>query len=442
MIKRNIATGILAFLPSLRERGWGRGFFSLLIWFTIHCSFLTAQTERLEIPITQHDGLGKGIAEYAMNGLSFIDDWDTYIWKDIIPKPKGIPEDWAQARLGVEFLNQPQFIYQYTQSGQITEGYMQDSWLENAEFTETPIRCFLLFAEGVDPEGNRRFVVDQNNNQDLSDDIFFYADSIAFEKGRKEIRVLFDAYIEGGVMPQERTMYIGYDPHHQMYFGKVAEYATCEIGGTGYMLSPFGHNYMGYEDFEVIPLADISSDGHTHFAEQPIRKGNYLKIADGLFRFNGINVNRQVLMLEKDSRNPSEITALQTGFRLTPFVGNEFTSKDSISSDNYKGTTLLLMVFSPGCGSCIDKLAPMNEIYASIDSSKIKLVGLAIHTNEEHLTSVKEEHTIAFPLMIGEHGKINEAYTRLSTPTFLLINPEGIIIKKTFNLDEVKEALK
>jgi hypothetical protein len=57
------------------------------------------------------------------------------------------------------------------------------------------------------------------------------------------------------------------------------------------------------------------------------------------------------------------------------------------------------------------------------------------------MSSVKQEHAIAFPLLVGEYGQINDAYNRLNTPTFLLINPEGIIIKKTLNLDMVKAAL-
>lgn len=410
----------------------------LVLFFFFH--LLTAQTKRLEIPITLHDGLGKGMAEYAMNGLSFV-DWETYIWKELIPKPTGIPDNWGEVRLGVEFLNQPQFIYQYTKNGQISEGYMQDSWLEDAQFTETPIRCYLLFAEGIDPEGNRRLVVDGNNNGNLSDDTPFYADSMTFEKGRKEVRIAFDAYINGEIIKQERTMYLGYNPHHQMYFGKVAEYATAELNDKTYMLSPFGHNYMEYEDFEVISLTDISSEGYIQFTEQPVRKGEYMYINHELFRFKGVNVNKQVVILEKDNRPPTEILSMQVGFRPFSFFGHEFTTKDSLTLDQYKGKCLLLMVFSPGCGSCIDKLAPMNEIYASVDPSKMALLGLALHTNDEHLNTVKDEHAVTFPLMIGEHGRINEAYLRLTTPTFFLINPEGIITMKTLNLDDIKAAL-
>jgi len=414
--------------------------YSLFLVLISFNGLLNAQTEKPEIPITLHDGLGKGMAEYAMNGLSFV-DWETYIWKELIPKPTRIPGDWGEVRLGVEFLNQPQFIYQYTKTGQILESFMQDDWSENALFSDVPIRCYLLFAEGIDPEGNRRFVVDGNNNGDLSDDTFFYADSMAFEKGRKDIRVRFDAFLNGKIIEQERTMYLGYNPHHQMYFGKVAEYATVVLNDKTYMLSPFGHNYMGYEDFEVIPLTDISPEGHVHFTEQLIRKGEYMYINDELYRFKGVNVNKQVVILEKDNRPPTEILAMQVGFRPFSFSGHEFTTKDSLTLDKYKGMSLLLMVFSPGCGSCIDKLAPMNEIYTSVDPSKVAILGLALHTGGDQLNTVKDEHAVTFPLMIGEHGQINEAYIRLSTPTFFLINPEGIITMKTFNLDDIKAAL-
>ncbi|MDR0349676.1 MAG: TlpA family protein disulfide reductase, partial [Tannerella sp.] len=404
MMKQNIVTGLLP----------------LLTGFIFHCSLLTAQPVQSEIPVTVHDGLGKGMAEYAMNGLSFV-NWETYIWKDIIPEPEGIPENWTETRSGVEFLNQPQFIYQHVKAGQISADYMQDNWLENAEFTETPMRCYLLFAEGMDAEGNRRFVMDRNNNGNFSDDTCFYADSMTFEKGRKETRVMFDAYIKGKVEPQERTIYLGYNPHHQMYFGKIAEYATCYLDGTGYMLSPYGYNYMGYEDFEVLPLAGLSPDGQP--AEQPVRKGEYLQVKNEWFRVKGVHVNRQVLTVEKENRQPSEVFALQTDFRPYPFTGTEFTSNDSLSLESYKGKTLLLMVFSPGCGSCIDKLAPMNEIYASVDPSEIAVLGLALHTDAAYMSSVKQEHAIAFPLLVGEYGQINDAYNRLNTPTFLLINP-------------------
>lgn len=402
---------------------------------------VVAQTERLEIPVALHDGSGKGMAAYGMTGLSFIGDRENYVWKDLIPEPKGLPDNLTEVRMGVEFLNQPQFIYQHTKAGQIAEGYMQEAWLENYQFTETPMRCYLLFAEGIDPEGNRWFVVDQNNNRDLSDDTYFCADSLTFEKGRKEIRVVFDTYIKGEVVPQERTFYIGYNPHHRMYFGKVAEYATCELGGETYMLSPYGHNYMAYEDFEVIPLTTASSDEQTPFAEQPARKGEYIQVGEDWYCFKGIAGYRQMAILDKEHRPQTEIYSMQTGFRPYPFSGIEFTSKDSLMLDRYKGKSLLLMIWSPGCGSCIEKLAAMNEIYASLNPDKASVLGLAIHTNEEHLAAVKEEHAVTFPLMTGEHDRMHEAYFRLSTPTFLLINPEGVIVKKTLHIDEIKNLL-
>lgn len=410
--------------------------YSLIIVLFSFCNWVTAQTNRIEIPITIHDGLGKGIGEYSMNGLSFV-DWDTYIWKDIITSPRGVPNDWTEIRLGVEFLNQPQFIYQHTKSGHIKEGYMLASWLENAQFTETPIRCYFLFAEGIDTKGKRRFVVDQNNNGDLSDDTFFCADSITFEQGRKELRIAFDAYINGEVVPQERTFYIGYNPDYQMYLGKVAEYATCELNGTSYMLSPYGHNYMVYEDFEAIPF-EIDQ---AYIVEQSVRRGEYIWIEDNWYCFKGMDVSRQIAILEKEERSQSEILAMQTGFKPYPFSGIEFISKDSLYLSQYNGKTLLLMVWSPGCGLCIEKIPPMNEMYALIDLGKVALLGLAIHTNAEYLTSVKEEHAISFPLMIGEHGQLHDAYFRLITPTFFLINPEGVITMKTLNFDEVKEEV-
>lgn len=421
-------------LPSLRERGWGRGFSILLIGFVCFCSTLAAQTERIEIPITLHDGLGKGIAEYAMNGLSFIDDWDTYIWKDIIPEPKGIPEEWTQTRFGVEFLNQPQFIYQHTQAGQIPEGYMQNSWLENAEFTEKPIRCYLFFAEGIDPEGNRRFVIDGNNNQDLSDDLFFYTDSMTFEKGRKEVRIVYDAYLKGEVIPQERTIYLGYNPHHQMYFGKIAEYATCNLEGMEYILSPYGHNYMAFENFEMIASADMIND-----KSEFVRKGEYIKRGSFFYCFRAVNLNKQVVIVEKDNRTQSEIEALQVGFHVPGFLGNEITAKNTISLNAYKGKKLLLMVFSPGCGSCMDKIPVMNELY-EVNDSIINIMGIALYTIEGDLTVFKNEHQIHWPLVIADSAEFGK-YATLSLPTFFLINQDGVIIKKTSNLDEVKEEL-
>lgn len=404
------------------------------------CSFISAQTTRIELPITLHDGLGKGIAEYAMNGLAFVDDWSTYTWKDIIPYPQQLPTGWSEVRVGVEFLNQPQFIYQHTKSGDISEGYMQAVWLENAEYSEMPIRTYLLFAAGLDAAGNRLFVVDRNNNGNLRDDPCFYADSMVFEKGRKEVRVVFDVYINGQVELQERTMYLGYNQYHQMYFGKVAEYATCKIKNNTYMLSSFGYDYMRYEDFEVIPLSDTSA-GNYIMTEIPIRRNDYLEIDDDLFAVKGVDVSRSVLILEQESRPKDEVYALQTGFKPCPLSGTVFASNDSISLAQYLDKTLLLMVFSPGCGSCIEKIPAMNELYQSLDRSKADVLALAIHTDSDHLTSVREEYAITFPLIMGEQGKINEGYIRLSTPTFLLINPDGVITLKTFDLESAKKIL-
>lgn len=104
----------------------------------------------------------------------------------------------------------------------------------------------------------------------------------------------YDAYIKDEVISQERALYIDYNQHHHVYFGKIAEYATCELNGSTYMLSPYGYHYMAYEEVEIISLTSVLPDEYTHFAEQPIRRREYIQVGDDWYCFKGIDVNRQI----------------------------------------------------------------------------------------------------------------------------------------------------
>lgn len=134
----------------------------ILILFSFHM-LATAQTSRLEIAVPLHDGLGKGTSEYAMNSLSFIDNW-------------------TEVRLVVEFLNQPQFIYQHTKAGHFADGYVQSTGLEIAQITETPICCYLFLQMRLIRKGPGGLY------------------SMTFEKGCKEVRVVYDAYIKDEIV--------------------------------------------------------------------------------------------------------------------------------------------------------------------------------------------------------------------------------------------------
>ncbi|MEO7530843.1 MAG: hypothetical protein ABIS69_05510, partial [Sediminibacterium sp.] len=165
-----------------------RSAFVLLLLIIPIC--LLSQDKQLRLPIKIHDGFGP----FEYYGF-FPVDWNTdstekaELLRNAYPDLKGIPPGLKNIRKTVIVFSYRQFLYQSFLAGKISKEkfikFKEESrWIpDEKELGKEEMKCYVSIINGEDKEGKQVFILDANNNLDMSDDkIFIPADSKISEK--------------------------------------------------------------------------------------------------------------------------------------------------------------------------------------------------------------------------------------------------------------------
>lgn len=117
-----------------------------------------------------------------------------------------------------------------------------------------------------------------------------------------------------------------------------------------------------------------------------------------------------------------------------------------ISSDEYKGKVILVVLFATWCPPCQQELAEIEKVlwptYKDNDDFVLLVIGRE-HSAAE-LTKYNENKGFTFPLYPDKSRKIYDTFATKFIPRTYLINKNGIVVFKTqgFNETEFKRLLR
>lgn len=193
------------------------------------------------------------------------------------------------------------------------------------------------------------------------------------------------------------------------------------------------------EQIEFIKIENIKSNPNRYIAllelywlkekigKEEVRK-LYNQFGDDLKKSDfGINL-KIYLDLEK---------VLQEGDYFEDFEAKDINGVNHKISQ-YKGKYILLDFIQTYCYACLlsnDELKKINEKY----KNKVQIITFCNDKSEKTWQDGYKEHQIQWVSLWNEEGnfgRINQLYGTDGTPTFILINPEGKIIKKEYGYDE------
>lgn len=167
---------------------------------------------------------------------------------------------------------------------------------------------------------------------------------------------------------------------------------------------------------------------------------------------------RLVYLLEKslqDSRMEGSGTVyqMQTVNKVMP--GNPFLPMTGVAQDGSaisltdfvsKHKLSLLMFWAPDCSHCKESMPELKQLYDKYKTKGFGIYAVSIRNDKAKWEEVISEKQITWKnvLMQHEEGKIDDAsaYFVTNTPTFVLIDKNGKIIRRYIGLNKLEEEIK
>jgi len=176
--------------------------------------------------------------------------------------------------------------------------------------------------------------------------------------------------------------------------------------------------------------------------ENYISMNEFVKVKNKIYKNKGLNLNKNVLMLEQVDLPYNQLYSTQIGFKPFPFEGENFKTKSKISLDKYKGKYLLIDFWATWCKPCIEELANLKKIYDKVDKSKFEILGIVGDSPAEALEERIIKSSIDWTqIQSDDNNKINKTYGIIGYPTTFLINPDGVIIAKNLRGKNVENKI-
>jgi thiol-disulfide isomerase/thioredoxin len=310
---------------------------------------------------------------------------------------------------------------------------------DEAIFTgwDRSFRSSVKFVFGTDKNGKDQLIIDKNNNSDFSDDIFFVADTIGIKPKvsmdqLSKVSVEYDWAEQGKKVKRFTDVHIVYNSQQKLFFFTFAQHASAILNKIKLEIVP--QRDLSYMNFEV--FYDSSS------ATEAITSNKYLKDNDKLYRVKDLDIDGNVLILEKEKIPFSKIESPQIGFRAPAFSAIDLIAKDTVSLEKYKGKYVFLDLWTTWCGPCLAEMPKIKKIYDEIDHSKIEFIGIVGKDKPERINNIINNIGINWKLVeANSDNYIFNKYKVRSFPTTLLIDPNGIVIKSNFRAEELKKFI-
>lgn len=410
-------------------------------WFVVIClvcwTFGLAQYKSIELPLSSHNGYGP--FELGFSSISvYSDDPDDPFYLTY-RELKGIPKDWKDVKKGSIETNGIQHIYQHFLAGRISTGYFEASkrklnWSPEAFFlSEKEFKSTIAVVYTKDISGKIKMIVDANNNQDFSDDRIFSPPTIETFSGlnnndslllKNSISVNYERELNNTISKESVPLSIIHVSSDDILLYNFPRYLTTSIEDETIAICSNGFMDLSNRDPRIVAM---NNDNNQDF----IATNEFIRIKNNIYINKGLNLNKNVLMLEQVDLPFDQLYSTQIGFKSLPFQGQNYLTKAEISSDDYKGKYLLIVFWATWCKPCIEELATLKKLYAKADKSRFELIGIVGESTADEVNDRIIKSEIDWPLILSDDkNKIAKRFGIIGYPTSFLVDPDGIIIEK------------
>ncbi|NDW12463.1 TlpA family protein disulfide reductase [Bacteroides sp. 214] len=424
---------------------------TLLILLTIFL-FISCNKQEIgivEIPLNYHEGNGEFYREAVTIKWNSETPQQDDPWTGTQKTIKGIPTDWTETKQGSIILNMYQHVYQNYLSGDITpEWYaeLQKSWNWTPDLTQLsdkPLNVTVQVARGIDATGKEMVIIDTNANDDFSDDTPFAPERLANKSyANYKDYIVYATYerLKNGDIVREQCPLLIFNMRQLVYC--VPQHATATVNKETV------HVNLGFRDVYFkkaalyVPKKGAKKEFDKVLYEDQIQKNEYVEVGRKLYKYLGIDRNRDLLLLENVTIPREDVQSTQIGFKAYPFEGKPLMRENVLSLESLKGKYVYLYFWSTSCRYCMEEVNPLTDLHFELSGKKVEFIGICCDSTEEDLMQAYLQYVLDYPLILStEENNIGKLYNIAAYPTTFLLDPNGTIIAKGLRIDALRAKL-
>ncbi len=161
----------------------------------------------------------------------------------------------------------------------------------------------------------------------------------------------------------------------------------------------------------------------------------YPQLSEGVKNsFYGKAINRYISMPDMP-----EVGERYKDFALSSVNG------EIVNLSDFEGKYVLVDFWAAWCSPCRRQNPHLSRLYEKYQSNGFEILGVSIDEDRNKWLNAVEEDNIVWTNVWGEGGRFSEVsqlYRINAIPDNLLINPNGIIIKRNIKVNKIAELLK
>ncbi|MBG0860140.1 MAG: TlpA family protein disulfide reductase [Bacteroidales bacterium] len=347
----------------------------------------------------------------------------------IYPELKGIPDSLNNIRKFLFPVDDVQAVYQAYKTDLITKETMTNSLRDRINdtilCTADYVKTFIAIVTGRSKTGVRYYLIDTNNNYELSDEsLFIMRDKIPPDQPHK---VIFERFKDGNIL-QDSTWITFYS-----YRNLDALWMKfCEQTITSFTFDSVKYNLVVYPEYglglEYRDNAIFEITDSIHGEKQVFENNQYAHLGDLYYKAN-CSVDGKTIFFTLDT-TALEKGSTQVNMPAIPFEAVTLKGDTVLFPEDFKGKYVLLDFWSTSCPHCIDDIRNCyKDLYNKYGGDHFELIGIA-DDPESRVERFVSQNMITWTMIPAPKSSIQKSYRTKVYPALYLINPEGIIIAK------------
>ncbi len=351
-----------------------------------------------------------------------------WVLDNIFPDIIGIPDTLSDINTYYFYFNFDQALLQAYNSKLIGKDAFESNFkkfnLGTNECINEYVKTFVVVVTGKSASNEKYYIIDSNNDLDMSNDIPIRINSEQQIKHTHKIE--FERVINNKIKKGFTWITLSFSGNEIMF--SFDEYTLCkfQFDTIKYEIRTFPSrgpvvNYGSPCFFKVINKinSDIQS---TNFNE-------YIKLNKSSYRItcseDGLKIKLSKEFNDKN-KGSTQLGISPISFKTVSLKG------ESISfPGDFKNKIILLDFWATSCGPCVhDIKAKYPILYNKYGNDKFEIIGVANNTKSELKRFVESDNIEWIIIPDGENRKIQKLYNIYQFPTLFLINADGIIIAK------------
>lgn len=121
------------------------------------------------------------------------------------------------------------------------------------------------------------------------------------------------------------------------------------------------------------------------------------------------------------------------------------TSGKQVALSSFKGKYVLLDFWGHWCSPCIKAFPKLVELHGRYQG-KLSIVGVAAEHSDDKdkwTNAIKNGGSkwVQLSELEGDKGEVNKRFNILGFPTYFLLDKDGVLVKRTYSMDEMEETL-